>query len=566
MMQSNPPAIQQPTKPRTSQRVTSSWGAMHYSVSKSQRSQATLINEIVQRISAANAGLISRTSAFWDSPVQGRFLGAMRELPRFLSHQAWLPVLIPVGSKTASGNNSDVTDLDANEELTPSEERLQVQINYQLAESWLSEALGPLTLRHKVPSTQSTPQAMQGLSPFEWFLIEQWVTEWKAFATGDPPKTKASEPSQPTTSTHPWLHVDSERPAQGSKLWLVWVFPLLHNSEQPGYVTTQVPVAWLLPPEPAKKPKASTEDTAPTPEPFELPDDLFADLWYPVQLSAGSTRLTMADLGLLETGDVLVLEQSSSDSLWWRPPSLASSILSNHSDIPLSTEYTAREASSGTTPDDDAWTLVRVAGLPVPKLPQPVITADNETSTTDQSFTTQSQGSSPMAASQHQSPPMQLTRSLWDDLPVDVRAEFLPVKLPMSQVKQMSDGLVIEVGDWIRTPMRLHVDGKTLAHGELVMVGDKLGVRITTVTGQEPTPNTVLISEQTPEKAANTDTQEPDMGMSSGMPMATTPEAPVASDSNAPSEKPPEGEADMDEALSSLFDDDFDNDDDEEDW
>lgn len=69
-------------------------------------------------------------------------------------------------------------------------------------------------------------------------------------------------------------------------------------------------------------------------------------------------------------------------------------------------------------------------------------------------------------------------QQLWDNLMIEVGAEFEPVKLPLKQLKQMSEGLIIELGDLVHNRVSLRVEGKALALGELVIVGDKFGVRV----------------------------------------------------------------------------------------
>jgi flagellar motor switch/type III secretory pathway protein FliN len=72
-------------------------------------------------------------------------------------------------------------------------------------------------------------------------------------------------------------------------------------------------------------------------------------------------------------------------------------------------------------------------------------------------------------------------QSLWDNLMIEVDASFEPIKLPLKQLKQMTEGLVIEMGDLVHNRIALQVEGKTLAWGELLIVGDKFAVRINQV-------------------------------------------------------------------------------------
>lgn len=80
-------------------------------------------------------------------------------------------------------------------------------------------------------------------------------------------------------------------------------------------------------------------------------------------------------------------------------------------------------------------------------------------------------------------------QSLWDNLMIEVGASFEPIKLPLKQLKQMTEGLVIEMGDLVHNRIALQVEGKTLAWGELLIVGDKFAVRVNQVApepGAEP--------------------------------------------------------------------------------
>src|SRR5690606_10240822 len=72
----------------------------------------------------------------------------------------------------------------------------------------------------------------------------------------------------------------------------------------------------------------------------------------------------------------------------------------------------------------------------------------------------------------------QSRKSIWDNLEVEVTAAFNPIKLPLKQVKEMEQGLVIEVGGLMDNAILIEVEGQPIAWGELLVVGDKFGVRI----------------------------------------------------------------------------------------
>ncbi len=72
---------------------------------------------------------------------------------------------------------------------------------------------------------------------------------------------------------------------------------------------------------------------------------------------------------------------------------------------------------------------------------------------------------------------------LWDHLLIDVHAQFEPTRLPLQHLKQMSEGLVVDVGSLLDNKVSLVANGKALAQGQLVVVGDRLGVLVTSMLG-----------------------------------------------------------------------------------
>ena len=75
-------------------------------------------------------------------------------------------------------------------------------------------------------------------------------------------------------------------------------------------------------------------------------------------------------------------------------------------------------------------------------------------------------------------------KNIWDSLQVELSAEFKKIKVSLGELKQITEGLVIDVAPIVQNQISLHVEGKELARGELVVVGDKYGVKITQVFQQ----------------------------------------------------------------------------------
>ncbi len=71
--------------------------------------------------------------------------------------------------------------------------------------------------------------------------------------------------------------------------------------------------------------------------------------------------------------------------------------------------------------------------------------------------------------------------NMWDTILVDVVAEFDNFKLTLGELKQISEGLVIDVGSVYNSKVKLRVAKQVVAAGELVILNDRYGVRIDTV-------------------------------------------------------------------------------------
>lgn len=173
----------------------------------------------------------------------------------------------------------------------------------------------------------------------------------------------------------------------------------------------------------------------PLAEQERVPDSFFYHVEAEASFYIGQSRMALSDVNQLEVDDVVVLEQSDIQQLFLLEP---------------------------------------VSGE---RLPFPVYLTNPESMSIPYTqelamMDTQAQNSS-------------VRQNLWDNLMIDVSAEFEPVKLPLKQLKQMSEGLVVEMGDLLHNRICLQVEGKTLAWGELVIVGDKFGVRVSQV---EPEP------------------------------------------------------------------------------
>jgi flagellar motor switch protein FliN/FliY len=77
--------------------------------------------------------------------------------------------------------------------------------------------------------------------------------------------------------------------------------------------------------------------------------------------------------------------------------------------------------------------------------------------------------------------------SLVLDVPVSLTIELGSCQLPMREVLQLCVGSVVQLEKAADAPVELSVNGKLIARGEVVVIEDRYGVKITEVIGVPPT-------------------------------------------------------------------------------
>lgn len=65
------------------------------------------------------------------------------------------------------------------------------------------------------------------------------------------------------------------------------------------------------------------------------------------------------------------------------------------------------------------------------------------------------------------------------DVPVSLTVELGGCKLPMGDVLQLGPGSVVQLEKLASEPVELLVNGKLIARGEVVVLEDRFGVKIT---------------------------------------------------------------------------------------
>lgn len=74
--------------------------------------------------------------------------------------------------------------------------------------------------------------------------------------------------------------------------------------------------------------------------------------------------------------------------------------------------------------------------------------------------------------------------NIWDSIEVEMSAEFDTVKITLGELKDIENGLVVDLASLYDNNVTLKVEGKPIASGSLVIVNDRYGVKINNVIAQ----------------------------------------------------------------------------------
>lgn len=110
--------------------------------------------------------------------------------------------------------------------------------------------------------------------------------------------------------------------------------------------------------------------------------------------------------------------------------------------------------------------------------------------------------------------------NLWDSIEVDMYAEFDPVKITLGNLKKIEDGLVVDIAALYDNKITLRVENKVIGHGELVIINDRYGVKISDIVekGQQDVEDMQVAAQSAPQAAAQPTFDEP---------VQTTPDEPM---------------------------------------
>ena len=72
------------------------------------------------------------------------------------------------------------------------------------------------------------------------------------------------------------------------------------------------------------------------------------------------------------------------------------------------------------------------------------------------------------------------------DVKVKVTVQLGSCMLPMREVLELSPGTVVQLNQHASDPVRLYANDKLIAYGEVVVVEDSFGIKITELVGSVP--------------------------------------------------------------------------------
>ena len=70
------------------------------------------------------------------------------------------------------------------------------------------------------------------------------------------------------------------------------------------------------------------------------------------------------------------------------------------------------------------------------------------------------------------------------DIKVNLAVQLGSCELPMREVLALAPGTILQLSQTAHEPVSLHVNQKLVARGEVVLVGDSFGIRVTEFVGR----------------------------------------------------------------------------------
>lgn len=76
---------------------------------------------------------------------------------------------------------------------------------------------------------------------------------------------------------------------------------------------------------------------------------------------------------------------------------------------------------------------------------------------------------------------VKMEKNLWDDIQIEISAEFEKVKMTIGELKQITQGQIVDLGSVFDNEISLFVEDRKVAKGELIIINDRYAVRLSEI-------------------------------------------------------------------------------------
>ncbi len=104
---------------------------------------------------------------------------------------------------------------------------------------------------------------------------------------------------------------------------------------------------------------------------------------------------------------------------------------------------------------------------------------------------------------------VKMEKNLWDDIQIELSAEFSKVKMTIGELKQITKGQIVDLGSVFDNEISLYIENKKVAKGELLIINDKYAVRLNEVLSSNVASAAPVKKEEAPKKEAKPQAKQP---------------------------------------------------------
>lgn len=181
-------------------------------------------------------------------------------------------------------------------------------------------------------------------------------------------------------------------------------------------------------------PKASLapESLPPVADENKIDEMIFRECMVDVRVKVGSTKFAVSDIKNLSVGDIVVFDNSDARTMVLYYNNIVQQFLLKQNDA-IREDHDANDRKNEGEDDMDTSSLT----------------------------------------------------TLWDSLQIEITAEFETIKISLGDLKNIQEGLVVDVSSVYNNVVSLKVGEQVVAEGELVIVNDRYGVKVNKVTADQ---------------------------------------------------------------------------------